>query len=41
MSAYHRSIGKKPVDADQLLLLLNTLNQIIKLLNLKLLVESG
>ena len=40
-SSYHRSIGKRPLDAMIILLWLKKLNRVIKLLNLKLVKESG
>ena len=39
--SYHRSIGKKPIDLDNSALTLWSKNRVIKLLNLKLAIESG
>ena len=39
--SYHRSIGKKPIDLDNSTLTLWSKNRVIKLLNLKLAIESG
>ena len=39
--SYHRSIGKKPIDLDNSALTFWSKNRVIKLLNLKLAIESG